>query len=79
MKLIEGQIKDIRDKIEPFKDTAEYTKHMGELQKNMQKKDLENKNTKKKKYLRDLGDYQKKQVFRWQAIVGATNNELPRN
>lgn len=28
----------------------------------------------RKKYLRDLGNYQKKQVFRWQATVGAINN-----
>lgn len=48
MRLIEGQMKDIRDKIEPFKDTNDYNKHMGKLQKNMQRKDVENRNTKKK-------------------------------
>lgn len=43
----------------------------------MQKKDLEYKNI--KKYLWDLGDYQKKQVFRWQANVGTTNSAAPQN
>lgn len=56
MKFIESRIKEIREKIEPFKEFTEYAKHMGELHKNMQKKDLKNKNTRKKKYLRDLVD-----------------------
>lgn len=69
LKSLENQIKEIRDKISPFKDTPEYNKHMGELQKNMQKKDLENRNGKKKKYQRDLDDYQNKRVYRWQATL----------
>lgn len=67
MKMVEGQIKEFREKIEPFKTTAEYAKQMGILQKMCKKKDLENENVKKKKYLRDIGNYQKKRVFRWQA------------
>lgn len=30
MRLLEGQIKEIGDKIEPFKDTTEYAKHSRE-------------------------------------------------
>lgn len=36
IRLIENQIKDFREKIEPFKETTEYVKHMGELQINIQ-------------------------------------------
>lgn len=64
MRAIETQIKEFRDKIKPHKESDEYTKNMGGLQKNMQKKHIENKNLKKKKYICDLGDYQKKQVFK---------------
>lgn len=83
--LLDKQIKEIRDKMYPFRETPEYNKLMGELQKNMQKKDLENKNGKKKKYLRDLEDYQNKRVYRWQSTLennntvnsqtGTTNNQ----
>lgn len=38
-RMIESHIKELRDKIEPFKDTTEYAKHMGELHKSMQKKE----------------------------------------
>lgn len=69
LKALEVQIKEIRDKINPFKETPEYNKLMGELQKSMQKKDTENRNVKKKKYWRDVEDYQKKQVFHWQSTL----------
>lgn len=74
LKLLDNQIKEIRDKIYPLKETPEYIRLMGELQKNMQKKDLENKNGKKKKYIRDLEDYQNKRVYRWQSTL--ENSEM---
>lgn len=79
LKLLENQIKEIRDKLGPFYNTPEYTRLMGELHKNMQKKDIENKNVKRKKYLRDFEDYQNKQVFRWQStlLVNEVANSQP--
>lgn len=79
MRMIESQIKDFRDKIEPFQKSTENAKHMGDLQKNMQKKNLENRNINKNKYLRDVGGYQKKQVFRWQTTVGVVENAAQPN
>lgn len=70
--LVENQIKEIRDKLIPFINTPEYNKLMDDLHKNMQKKDVENKNIKKKKYTRDFEDYQNKRVFRWQSTLAAT-------
>lgn len=55
--ILEKQIKDLLTRLEPMKDTAEFVKLSNDLNKSMQRKDLETKNTKKKKYLRDLGDY----------------------
>lgn len=40
MKFIESQIKEICEKIEPFKESTEYAKHMGELHKNYAEKDM---------------------------------------
>lgn len=77
LKALEVQIKEIRDKINPFKETPEYNKLMGELQKSMQKKDTGNRNVKKKKYWRDLEDYQKKQVFRWQSTLANRSTVNP--
>lgn len=50
---------------------------MGELQKNIHKKDLENRNVKRKKYLRDLEDYQNKQVFLWQSTLAISDVANP--
>lgn len=75
---MEALIKVFKERIETHKDTAEFVKLTGELNKSRQKKDQEHKNSKKKKYQKVMGDYQRKQVFKWQTTLENKMNIMHR-
>lgn len=67
--LIEQQIEEIKQKMEPLKETTEFKRLATQLNKDLIAKDLEVQNRKKKKYQRDITDYKTDQVFKWQSKV----------
>lgn len=65
LRMVESQIKEIF--LELVKETQEFASK--DLKNIIEKEYKDVKNKKKKKYLRDIADYQTNQVFKWQSIV----------
>lgn len=63
MSNIDSQIKEIKDKLLPFKDSEEYKERSTNLKKNLEKEENEQKIKEKKKFNRGKGYYQ---IFEWQ-------------
>lgn len=63
---LDEEIKVIKDKLNPLKESSEYKERSLSLLKILEKEDRDQKNKKKKKYNRDLLDYQGAIVFEWQ-------------
>lgn len=66
LSMINQQITECKNILEPFKDTAPFITLTKQLNKVLEQKDIELKQRKKRKYLRDSNDYQLEQVFNWQ-------------
>lgn len=64
---IDKDIKEIRDKLLPFKATPEYMSLSTNLKIHLEKEEREQKVKKQKKYTRDTNDYKTHQVFSWQS------------
>lgn len=69
MKSLESQIQDLQVHLEPHKDSEEFLRLSGELKQKLAKWDSETQAKKKKKFLRDLKDYNEGVIFKWQANV----------
>ncbi|WP_227643931.1 hypothetical protein, partial [Klebsiella pneumoniae] len=67
VKKLDTQINEIKATIEPSKDTPEFLTLSRELRNKLTKWDKESSNKKKEKFIRDTGDYARKEVFRWQS------------
>lgn len=65
---LESQIKEITVCIEVHKDSTEFLQLSGELKYKLLKWDKETQDKKWKKFLRDLNDFDGKQVFKWQSF-----------
>lgn len=63
---LDEEIKTIKDKLTPFKESTDYQDKSSSLLKILDKEDKDQRIKKKKKYNRDLGDYQGVVVFEWQ-------------
>lgn len=63
---IDTEISAIKEKLIPFKEKDEYIKHSDSLKKHLNKEEIEQRNKKRKKFLRDFGDYQTGVIFKWQ-------------
>lgn len=66
LQIINQHITECKSTLEPFKDTAPFTTLTKQLNKVLEQKDIEIKQRKKRKYLRDTNDYHLEQVFNWQ-------------
>lgn len=76
--LLDREIKEIKDKLLTFKNSNEYNSLSGGLQTHLEKEDRDQKNKKRKKYSRDLGDYKSGSVFSWQKFVTPNSlSEIP--
>lgn len=65
--IIDKEIKDIREKLLPFKATPEYYSLSTNLKTHLEKEEKEQRVKKQKKYTRDASDYKNHQVFSWQS------------
>lgn len=72
MQLLGEQIQTLRNKVEPFKKTSEYGKLTSNVDKYLEKTDLEAKKRKASKYQRDLKDFQTNQVYKWKNKMQAS-------
>lgn len=72
---------EIKEKLLPFRDSEEYKERSMNLKKTLEKEENKQKLKKKKKYNRDMEDYQTGIVFEWQNKIvlelQAANNPLP--
>lgn len=66
LNMINQQIAECKTILDPFKETAPFSSLTQQLNKVLEQKDVELKQRKKRKYLRDTNDYQLEQVFNWQ-------------
>lgn len=79
---LDTEIRTIKDKLSPNKESDEYRKRSLNLLKVLEKEDKEQRIKKKKKYNRDLANYQNSVVFEWQrkllndAIANQSNNAM---
>lgn len=67
--MLEAQIRDLRRTIEPFKESEEFLRLSTELKNRLIKWDTETQNKKNKKFIRDLDDFGKNNVFKWQVTT----------
>lgn len=65
-------IADLKEELEPHKDTTEFKTLMTQLNKDLAKKDKEVQQRKSKKHMRDTNDFCNGQVFKWQSQLGKT-------
>lgn len=68
-RLIEQQIEEIKQKLEPHKESTDFKRLATQLNKDLIAKDLEVQQRKMKKYQRDISDYKNDQVFKWQSKI----------
>lgn len=73
---LDGEIKIIKEKLSPFKDSEEYKEKSMNLRKILEKEETEQKIKKKKKFCRDVGDYKAGSVFVWQSKIAAETSEV---
>lgn len=73
--LLDGEIKEIKDKLLTHKNSSEYSVLSSNLQKHLEKEDKEQRNKKQKKYSRDVGDYRTGNVFGWQKLYSVNPND----
>lgn len=74
MRIIDQQIEEIKSKLDPYKESAEFNRLASQLNKDLVARDLEVQQRKMKKFQRDVADYKTDQVFKWQTKV---ENPLP--
>lgn len=66
MKLLETQIRELKNIIEPHKESEELLRLSTELKNRLIKWDSEIQNKKNKTFVRDLDDFRKGNIFKWQ-------------
>lgn len=64
---LDGEIKLIKEKLVPHINSEEYKERSSVLKKLLEKEEIEQKNKKRKKYNRNIGDYKRGAVFGWQS------------
>lgn len=70
------EIKDLKDKLIPLKNLAQYSSLLSNLQNHLEKEEKDQRNKKQKKYSRDVGDYKSGVVFNWQKKM-KTSETIP--
>ena len=63
---LDREIKEIKEKLIPFKSTTEYITLSASLKIHLEKEEREQKHKKQKKYTRDSADYGSHSIFSWQ-------------
>lgn len=63
---LETQIAELKHSIESHKESEEFLRLSAELKNKLVKWDYETQNKKKKKYIRDLEDFRKGNIYKWQ-------------
>lgn len=71
---LDTEIKLIKDKLSPLNNSEDYKERSLSLKKLLEKEEVEQKNKKKKKYNRDVGDYKSGLVFEWQSKIQENEN-----
>lgn len=74
LSLIDTEIKDLRDKLIPFKTSAEYIALSNNLRNVLEKEEKDQRNKKQKKYNRDYTDYTTHSVFNWQKKLNPSSS-----
>lgn len=73
---LDMEIKLIKDKMSTYTNSEEYKERSTVLKKLLEKEEIEQKNKKKKKYVRDMGDYKAGAVFVWQSKISTQGDDI---
>lgn len=76
MTQLDIQIMELKSTMESHKESEEFLRLSAELKNKLQKWDYEIQNKKKKKFIRDLEDFGRGNVYKWQLKSGDGNNIL---